>query len=53
MQDLNLKYCTSDVEKKAYNYDEMLALAASYDDCYDFEVGDIVWAKLSGILCVN
>ncbi|KAG5016851.1 hypothetical protein JHK82_022496 [Glycine max] len=31
-----------------YNVEEMLALAASLDDCQDFEPGDIIWAKLTG-----
>ncbi|KAE9595226.1 putative histone-lysine N-methyltransferase [Lupinus albus] len=31
-----------------YDVEEMLALAASLDDCQNFEPGDIVWAKLTG-----
>ncbi|XP_020218632.1 histone-lysine N-methyltransferase ATX2 [Cajanus cajan] len=31
-----------------YDVEEMLALAASLDDCQDFEPGDIIWAKLTG-----
>jgi len=50
MQHLNLKYDVSSMEKKGLNYNEMLALAASFDDCQDLEPGDLVWAKLTGIL---
>ncbi|BAT83120.1 hypothetical protein LR48_Vigan03g008900 [Vigna angularis] len=31
-----------------YDVEEMLAMAASLDDCQDFEPGDIIWAKLTG-----
>lgn len=48
MQHLNLKYDVSSMEKKGLNYNEMLALAASFDDCQDLEPGDLVWAKLTG-----
>lgn len=48
MQHLNLKYDVSSIEKKGLNYNEMLALAASFDECQDLEPGDLVWAKLTG-----
>lgn len=35
-----------------YDIEEMLALAASLDDCQDFEPGDIVWAKLTGLCSI-
>lgn len=35
-----------------YNVEEMLALAASLDDCQDFEPGDIIWAKLTGLCSI-
>ncbi|XP_020247221.1 histone-lysine N-methyltransferase TRX1-like [Asparagus officinalis] len=48
VQHWNLKYDVSSREKKGLNYNEMLALAASFDDCQDLEPGDLVWAKLTG-----
>lgn len=48
MHRLNLKYDVSSMEKNGLNYNEMLALAASFDDCQDLEPGDLVWAKLTG-----
>ncbi|KAK9141113.1 hypothetical protein Scep_010794 [Stephania cephalantha] len=35
-------------EENILDYDEMAALAASFDDCQDLEPGDIIWAKLTG-----
>ncbi|KAF5733855.1 histone-lysine N-methyltransferase ATX2-like [Tripterygium wilfordii] len=31
-----------------YDYNEMVALAVSLDDCQELQAGDIVWAKLTG-----
>ncbi|OIW17292.1 hypothetical protein TanjilG_22404 [Lupinus angustifolius] len=46
---LNLSYAkVRDSNVSDYDIEEMLALAASLDDCQDFEPGDIVWAKLTG-----
>lgn len=53
MQDLNLKYSQAlALEKKASDYDEMLALSVSYDDSQELEAKEIVWAKLAGNPCV-
>lgn len=41
MELLNLKFGTND-------YNEMVALAASFEGCQDFEPRDIIWAKLTG-----
>ncbi|KAJ8635768.1 hypothetical protein MRB53_010035 [Persea americana] len=36
------------VKKEGLDYDEMLALAVAFGDCQELELGDIVWAKLTG-----
>lgn len=49
MERLKLSYAkVHDNNVSDYNVEEMLALAASMNDCQDFEPGDIVWAKLTG-----
>ncbi|XP_038884706.1 histone-lysine N-methyltransferase ATX2-like [Benincasa hispida] len=48
MQSLNLNFGVDSVDSDAYDYNEMLVLAASLDDCLEPEPGDIVWAKLTG-----
>ncbi|KAK7273149.1 hypothetical protein RIF29_14196 [Crotalaria pallida] len=49
MKRLNLSYAkVREGNVSEYDIEEMLALAASLDDCQDFEPGDIVWAKLTG-----
>nr|AAD24842.1 hypothetical protein [Arabidopsis thaliana] len=48
MELLHLKFCTSNVTVDGRDYDEMVVLAATLDECQDFEPGDIVWAKLAG-----
>lgn len=48
MQQLDLKVKVLTEEAVGINNDELLVLASIFDDCTDFEVGDIVWAKLSG-----
>ncbi|KAJ6845956.1 putative histone-lysine N-methyltransferase ATX2 [Iris pallida] len=45
IQRLNLKFGE---EKKGLNYNEMLALAAGFNDCQELEPGEIVWAKIIG-----
>ncbi|XP_027353550.1 histone-lysine N-methyltransferase ATX2-like [Abrus precatorius] len=46
---LKLNYAkVRDSNVSDYDIEEMLALAASLDDCQDFEPGDIIWAKLTG-----
>lgn len=50
MERLKLSYAkVHDNNVSDCNVEEMLALAASMNDCQDFEPGDIVWAKLTGI----
>ncbi|KAK7295625.1 hypothetical protein RJT34_18536 [Clitoria ternatea] len=49
MKCLKLNYAkVRDCNVSDYDVEEMLALAASLDDCQDFEPGDIIWAKLTG-----
>ncbi|KAL5082746.1 hypothetical protein RYX36_011167 [Vicia faba] len=49
MERLKLSYAkVRDSNVSDYDVEEMLALAASMDDCQDFEAGDIIWAKLTG-----
>ncbi|KAI4369781.1 hypothetical protein MLD38_018186 [Melastoma candidum] len=48
VKQLNLKYDVKGLDADLYDYDEMVALAASLDDCRELEPGDIVWAKLTG-----
>ncbi|CAL5191354.1 unnamed protein product [Lathyrus oleraceus] len=49
MERLKLSYAkVRDSNVSDYDVEEMLALAASMDDCQDFEPGDIIWAKLTG-----
>jgi len=53
MECLKLSYAkVHDNNVSDYNVEEMLALAASMNDCQDFEPGDIVWAKLTGICSI-
>lgn len=49
MECLDLKFGAPNADNNDLNYDEMLALAAS-SDCQDLEPGDLVWAKLTGML---
>ncbi|XVF29329.1 hypothetical protein REPUB_Repub15cG0111300 [Reevesia pubescens] len=48
MQRLNLSFSVKSTNDGSYEYDEMVALAASLDDCQELEPGDIIWAKLTG-----
>ncbi|XWS09310.1 hypothetical protein CRYUN_Cryun40dG0074500 [Craigia yunnanensis] len=48
MERLNLSFSVNDTNDDGYDYDEMVALAASLDDCQELEPGDIIWAKLTG-----
>lgn len=45
MQQLKLTTVKNDLD-----YDEMFALAVSFGDCHDLGLGDIIWAKLTGLL---
>ncbi|KAK6255362.1 hypothetical protein SCA6_016667 [Theobroma cacao] len=48
MECLNLSFSVNSTDDDGYDYDEMVALAASLDDCQELEPGDIIWAKLTG-----
>lgn len=47
MQQLNLEYSTTAIED-GRDFNELVALAAGFDDDHDLGPGDIIWAKLSG-----
>lgn len=53
MQSLNLNFGVDSVDSNAYDYNEMLVLAATLDDCLEPEPGDIVWAKLTGLWFIS
>ncbi|KAM3256325.1 hypothetical protein ACQJBY_049050 [Aegilops geniculata] len=46
MKSLNLKFGTSNLDKKGY--DELLALAVSFHDYQGLDPDDLVWAKITG-----
>ncbi|XP_039045575.1 histone-lysine N-methyltransferase ATX2-like isoform X2 [Hibiscus syriacus] len=48
MELLNLSFSVNSTNNGCYDYDEMVALAASQDDCQELEHGDVIWAKLTG-----
>ncbi|KAK4778260.1 hypothetical protein SAY87_018447 [Trapa incisa] len=48
MQRLNLKHGSKSTATDSLSYDEMVVLAAGWDDFQELESGDIVWAKLTG-----
>uniref|UniRef100_A0A7N0ZX34 Histone-lysine N-methyltransferase ATX2 n=1 Tax=Kalanchoe fedtschenkoi TaxID=63787 RepID=A0A7N0ZX34_KALFE len=48
LQQMNLKISLKNAENSNLDYDELLVLAASLDDCQEVEPGDIIWAKLTG-----
>ncbi|PIA29871.1 hypothetical protein AQUCO_05800150v1 [Aquilegia coerulea] len=48
MQRQNLKQSVPKKDDAGLNNDELLVLAAIFDDCGDIGSGDIIWAKLSG-----
>ncbi|KAF5742713.1 histone-lysine N-methyltransferase ATX2-like [Tripterygium wilfordii] len=48
MEHLNLTSNVKSLDCEEYDYNEMVALAATLDDCQELEAGDIVWAKLTG-----
>lgn len=50
MQRLNLSLNVRSVDNNDIDYDEMVVLAASWNDCQDHEPGDIIWAKLTGMV---
>ncbi|XWS20655.1 hypothetical protein CRYUN_Cryun31cG0121900 [Craigia yunnanensis] len=46
MERLNLSFNVNNTNDDGYDYDEMVALATSLDDCHELEPGDIICAKL-------
>lgn len=50
MECLNIKISNSKIDKEGAYFDELVALAASFDDCPNLEPGDIMWAKLTGFI---
>ncbi|CAI0397255.1 unnamed protein product [Linum tenue] len=48
MEELNLSYSTKSSNDGSHEYEEMVVLAASLDDCQELEPGDVIWAKLTG-----
>ena len=48
MESLNLSRSLKNVDSDVSDYNELVVLAASLDDCQELEPGDIVWAKLTG-----
>lgn len=48
MERLKLRCNIHSTDNDVNHYDEMVVLAASLDDCQEFEPGDIIWAKLTG-----
>ncbi|GER40803.1 histone-lysine N-methyltransferase ATX1 [Striga asiatica] len=47
-QRLKLKSHNKKPDSDGIDVDEMMALAASLDDCQEIEIGDVIWAKLTG-----
>ncbi|KAE8718349.1 Histone-lysine N-methyltransferase ATX1 [Hibiscus syriacus] len=48
MERLKLTFSVNSTNNGCYDYDEMVALASSQDDCQELEPGDVIWAKLTG-----
>ncbi|GAV58994.1 PWWP domain-containing protein/SET domain-containing protein/FYRN domain-containing protein/FYRC domain-containing protein/PHD_2 domain-containing protein/zf-HC5HC2H_2 domain-containing protein [Cephalotus follicularis] len=48
MERLKLSCSVNSTDNDGYDYNEMLVLAASLDDCQELDAGDIIWAKLTG-----
>ncbi|KAG8481266.1 hypothetical protein CXB51_026028 [Gossypium anomalum] len=53
MERLNLSFSVDSTKDDDHDYDEMVALAASRDDCQELEPGDIIWAKLTALAYVS
>ncbi|KAM0986249.1 hypothetical protein ACFX13_013702 [Malus domestica] len=49
MESLSLSCSPKSTNSDVYDYNEMVVLAASLDDCQELEPGDIIWAKLTGV----
>lgn len=53
MDRLKLSVSANNTDNHGYDYDEMVVLAATLDDCQEPEPGDIIWAKLTGVLLIH
>lgn len=53
MESLKLSCSHNSVDSDLYDYNEMVVLAASLNDCQEVEPGDIIWAKLTGMCFFN
>lgn len=45
---LNLSYKIGTSDTDGLEFSEMVVLAASFDDCHELGLGDIIWAKIAG-----
>ncbi|KAI8537708.1 hypothetical protein RHMOL_Rhmol09G0045700 [Rhododendron molle] len=48
MHRLNLSYKIGTSDTDGLEFSEMVVLAASFDDCHELGLGDIIWAKIAG-----
>ncbi|XP_058183847.1 histone-lysine N-methyltransferase ATX2 isoform X2 [Rhododendron vialii] len=48
MRRLNLSYKIGTSDTDGLEFSEMVVLAASFDDCHELGLGDIIWAKIAG-----
>ncbi|KAG5531010.1 hypothetical protein RHGRI_025834 [Rhododendron griersonianum] len=48
MRQLNLSYKIGTSDTDGLEFSEMVVLAASFDDCHELGLGDIIWAKIAG-----
>ncbi|KAM7260046.1 hypothetical protein ACFE04_015787 [Oxalis oulophora] len=44
----NFSICTEKMDGEVFGYDEMVVMAAGFDDCQVLEPGNIIWAKVIG-----
>ncbi|TXG72916.1 hypothetical protein EZV62_001495 [Acer yangbiense] len=48
MDRLKLSPSVNNMDNNGYDFNELVVLAASLDNCQEIEAGDIIWAKLTG-----
>ncbi|KAK2641715.1 hypothetical protein Ddye_023478 [Dipteronia dyeriana] len=48
MDRLKLSPSVNNMDNSGYDFNELVVLAASLDNCQEIEPGDIIWAKLTG-----
>ncbi|KAI9194260.1 hypothetical protein LWI28_004545 [Acer negundo] len=48
MDRLKLSPSVNNMDNNGYDFNELVVLAASLDNCQEIEPGDIIWAKLTG-----